>query len=58
MNKPGTNTDNLVVYGLQPGKELLDAEIAQGIDAESLALKSCQVQGHGWGGLVMECGQL
>ncbi len=57
MYKTGLDAADLVVNGLQAGKQLLDAKIAQGIDARRHALKSRQVQGHGSGGLNESGGQ-
>ncbi len=56
VDKTGLDAADLVVNGLQAGKELLDAKIAQGIDARRHALKSRQVQGHGSGGLDVVAG--
>ena len=53
MHKPGTDGSNFVVNGLQAGKQLLGAEVAQGIDPAGFALESRQMQGHGGGGLVV-----
>ena len=46
MHKPGVDTHDLVVNGLQAGQQLLNAKIAQGADPVGFALKSRQVQGH------------
>ena len=54
MDKAGTDARNLVVNGLQSGQQLLDAKVAQGVDAVGVALKSRQVQGHGRGGLLVD----
>ena len=43
MNEPGGNAGDLVVDGLQAGKELLGSELAEGIAALELG----DVQGHG-----------
>ncbi len=53
MHIPGADAGDLVVDGLQPGKQLLGAEVAQGIDPAGFALESRQMQGHGGGGLVV-----
>src|SRR5450759_1780257 len=57
MYKTGADAHDLVVNALQAGQKLLNAEIAQGADPVGFALKSRQVQGHGSGGLEMECGK-
>ncbi|MCY1166549.1 hypothetical protein D9M73_64900 [compost metagenome] len=56
VHKTCMDAHNFLVDGLQAREELLDAEIAQGIDALGHALKSRQVQGHGSGGLVVVAG--
>ena len=47
MNKPGADANDFVVYCSEARKKLLDAKVAQGVDAVGVALKSRQVQCHG-----------
>ena len=47
----GLDAGNALMDSLQARQQLLNAEIAQGIDAVRLALEGRQVQGHGGGGL-------
>ena len=53
MHEPGADTGDFVVDGLQAGKQLLGAEVAQGIDPAGFALESRQMQGHGGECLVV-----
>jgi hypothetical protein len=42
VHEPGADTADLAVDGLQPGKQLLDSEVAEGIASLELG----DVQGH------------